>query len=217
MYTLQGIATSVDETQFHVEIRPLLIGIPYYVSHGNERTPLHRYNRPAISYTEVDQFCLTQKDFDIRVTQEETQQLFNMPERDVKQAFASILGVPLVPKDWPGENSDLTAELTIRGKYASVAFAFKGPGGKRKPWTLHPSGMGKNGDQAMRLFNEAVDVMIVQHCGPIAPTVWDLMEALAIKYQKRYMVLDYKATIRILRRADLLGKQGAALTAQIGA
>jgi hypothetical protein len=199
-----GIATSVDEDTIHVGIRPLLIGIPYYVPRGTTRAPLYRDSRPAISYSNVDQFYLDQQDFSRPVTREETQLLFSMPEKEVKAAFASILGVPLVPKDWAGEHSDLTAEFTIRGKHLKGAFAFKGPGGRPRPWELHPSGMGKNGDQGIRLFNEAADVMVVQHCGPIASTVPRMMEALAITNQKRYMVLDYKATIRILRRAGLL-------------
>ena len=127
-------------------------------------------------------------------------------EEPVKQAFASILGVPFVPKDWAGEYSDLIADFTVRGQLASVAFAFKGPGGKTKPWMLHPGGMGKNGDQAIRLFYEAVDVMVVQHCGPISSSVNHLMKALALTHNKRYMVLDYRATVRILRRAGLLGE-----------
>ena len=199
-----GIATSVEEDPHHVEIRPLLIGIPYYVPRGTSRSPLYRNNHPAISYSNVDQFCLDQQDFARPVTRKQALQLFSMSEREVKKAFASLLGVPWVPQDWPGENSDLTADLTVQGEHASVAFAFKGPGGKPSPWTLHPSRMGKNGDQGIRLLNEATDIMVVQHCGPIASTVYHMMEALAVARQKRYMVLDYRATVRILRRANLL-------------
>jgi hypothetical protein len=40
--------------------------------------------------------------------------------------------------------------------------------------------MGKNGDQAQRLFQEEADVFFVQHWREIDPSVIDLMRSLAV-------------------------------------
>ncbi len=200
-----GIATTVNVDEVSVEIRPMLIGLPYFVS-----APEHDENLMGLSeglelhYSCVDQFGFTYDRPVESASANETNRLFAMPEDAVKGAFAQILGATHVPKDWAGEQSDLVGELTIEGNPARAAFAFKGPGGKPKPWVLHPARMGKNGDQGIRLFAEQASVMVVQHCGPIAESVRHMMEALATRHRKRFMILDADATARILDRAGLL-------------
>lgn len=200
-----GIATTVNADDISVELRPILIGLPYFVSAlEHDQHLMWPSEGPELHYSRVDQFGFTHDRSVESASAIETNRLFAMPESAVKRAFAQILGVTHVPNDWAGEQSDLVGEFTVEGNPARAAFAFKGPGGKRKPWVLHPAGMGKNGDQGIRLFAEQASVMVVQHCGPIAESVRHMMEALATRHRKRFMILDADATARILDRAGFL-------------
>jgi hypothetical protein len=123
-------------------------------------------------------------------------------ENSFKEGVKSILGEDATFKDWGGETSDLmTTRLRINGKRYSVAFAFKGPGKKGK---LVPGSMGKNGDQAQRLFQEAADVFLVQHWTDIDPSVLRLMEQLSVAKSVLtgstvyYGVIDGKDAARIV-------------------
>ena len=98
-------------------------------------------------------------------TKKQLSALLKIPEKDIKEAFAQILGEPFVPKDWGGERSDLvTTRVTLEGKPVATAFAFKGPA-VPKPLTV--ADLGKNGDQISRLFTEPVDFVVLQHCHQI--------------------------------------------------
>lgn len=208
-----GIATDVDELVPEVTVRPMLIGRPYFVPTKAEPGLLTERERPEVYSSYVDEFGLSSSDSNPPASEEELATLFSMSELQVKEAFASILGISTsvlgdtcyLPKDWGGERSDLVANLTIRGVHGRAAFAFKGPAGKPRPWRLYPGKMGKRGDQAIRLFSEVADVMVVQHCWYIDQSVRHLMEALSIMHNKRYMILDGNDTVRILRRVHLLG------------
>ncbi len=102
----------------------------------------------------------------------------SMTEKQFKDGVQSILGEPGEFKDWGGEKGDLyTTRLRIGGKRMAAAFAFKGPGEKGK---LVPGRMGKNGDQAQRLFQEEAEVFLVQHWREIDPSVIELMRSLAV-------------------------------------
>lgn len=186
-----------------VLLRPLLIGFPFY-GPASETDALWRPERPEIWCADVDQFRLSEDQMRTRVVESDLRRVFAMPEQRVKEAFGEILGLSKLPKDWGGEQSDLTSDITVRGEAARAAFALKGPGGRPKPWTLHPKGMGKNGDQAIRLFSEPADVMVVQHCSTIAESVRHLMDALATAHRKRYVLIDGDNTARILHTAGLL-------------
>ena len=201
-----GIASTVNVDDASVGLRPILIGSPYFVSAPEHVEGLVRpTERIELHYSRVDQFGFT-RDRPVETSSSSlTERLFAMSESEVKRAFAEILGVTHIPKDWAGEQSDLVGEFTVEGHPARAAFAFKGPGGKARPWTLHPKGMGKNGDQGIRLFAEQASVMVVQHCGPIAESVRHMIEALATRHGKRFMILDADATAQILNRAGLLG------------
>jgi hypothetical protein len=200
-----GLATEVQEENLRIEIRPLMIGIPYFAQkRERELDKVFRSNRPEIHCADVDQFNLDTSDLRMPASGPELKQLFAMPEQSVKEAFGRILGLSSVPADWGGENSDLVADLSIRGVWGRGSFAFKGPGGKPKPWTLYPANMGHRGDQAVRLFADPADIMIVQHCSVVAESVRHIMEALAVKNQKRFMLINGDYTVRILRKAGLL-------------
>jgi len=102
----------------------------------------------------------------------------SMTEKQFKEGVQLIIGEPGKFKDWGGEKGDLyTTRLRVGGKRRAAAFAFKGPGEKRK---LVPGRMGKNGDQAQRLFQEEADVFLVQHWREIDPSVIELMRSLAV-------------------------------------
>jgi hypothetical protein len=125
--------------------------------------------------------------------------MLRMPEEAVKRAFAEIIGEPFVPRDWGGEKSDLTtSRLTIDGERQSAAFIFKGPSVRGQ---MHPSDMGKRGDQLVRAFDEPVDLIVVQHCSQIANSVVRIAESLAmdVRRPRRYCILDGADTARILK------------------
>ena len=175
--------------------RPILIGVPYYVPAWTAARAALRTDRSELHYLFVDQFGLADDDMQRPATKARTNHLFAMPESAVKDAFATILGVTSVPKDWGGEQPDLVAEVTVKGVPGRVAFAFKGPGGKKKPWVLQPGLMGKNGDQGERLFAKPADVIPIQRYGPIAESVRHMVDALAHRHQKPHMVLDADSTV----------------------
>ena len=102
----------------------------------------------------------------------------SMSEEEFKRGVQSIVDEPGAFKDWGGEKSDLyTTRITVGGRRRAAAFAFKGPGLKTK---LVPGKMGKNGDQAQRLFEEPAEVFLVQHWREIDPSVVTLISGLAI-------------------------------------
>ncbi len=127
------------------------------------------------------------------------QALREIPEDQIKRAFAEIIGEPVVPKDWGGERSDLfTTYIRLRGERMSTAFAFKGPA-EFRPMTM--AVLGKNGDQIDRLFSEPADLLILQHCHFIKGPVRNAMRAYAtqIDRPRRFCLIDGFDTIRVLR------------------
>jgi hypothetical protein len=122
-----------------------------------------------------------------------------VPEVDIKNAFAEIIGEPTVPKDWGGERSDLfTTCVKLDGQRISTAFAFKGPA-QFHPMTV--ADLGKKGDQIDRLFSEPADLLILQHCHEITPPVRGMMRAYAQQMgnPRLFCLIDGYDTIRILR------------------
>jgi hypothetical protein len=131
-------------------------------------------------------------------TKQDLEKLREVPERDVKKAFAAIIGEPVVPKDWGGERSDLfSSRVKIDGKRISAAFAFKGPA-EFKPLTI--AGLGKNGDQIDRLFTEPADLLVLQHCHEITPAVRGAMRAYAQRMgdPRMFCLIDGYDTVRLL-------------------
>lgn len=125
--------------------------------------------------------------------------LKDVPESNVKAAFASILAEPTVPKDWGGEQSDLfTSHVSVRGHRLPAAFVFKGPA-QFRPMTL--AQLGKNGDQLNRLAQEPADLLIVQHCHEVTPPVRVVLRALCNQPGsiRRCTFIDGYDTLRILR------------------
>jgi hypothetical protein len=182
--------------ELKIEITPLFIG--RVVERAAEE------GRPILDFTEarrqlwpdeIDQFNKI-KDAP-RPTAAMRTEVSEMHETKIKECFAEIIGEPYVGKDWGGETSDLySARLTMGGKPLSVAFAFKGGRGKKGKLTV--GDMGKNGDQGLRLFEEPIDLGIVQHHTEIVSAVSNLLEAVSRLRGAKYMVIDGNTTAQIL-------------------
>lgn len=182
-----------------IDIRPLFIGWRL----AGRKAARITDDRREVATVQLDQFS---KIDGKRSTAGDRAALKKMKEEEVKSAFAEIIGEPFVPKDWGGETSDLsTSRLTMNGVPLTAAFAFKGPAQRG---TLQIASMGKNGDQAIRLAHESVDLYVVQHHDAIAAPVKNLLSALARANQRRYMVIDGETTAVILREYGHLSAPG---------
>ncbi len=147
--------------------------------------------------SQIDAFVKIDKE--PSVSEAELQSLLDLSEDDVKHFIAAIIGEPFIPKDWAGEKSDLqTNNLTIDGQPHSAAFIFKGPSVPRE---MHPADMGKRGDQLVRVFDEPVELVVIQHCSKIANSVVRIAESLAmnVRRPRRYCIMDGADTVRLLR------------------
>jgi hypothetical protein len=158
-----------------------------------------RWNwRLEIFLENIDSFANARDIAPVR-TVKELERLRSVPEREVKAAFAEIIGEPTVPKDWGGERSDLfTSHVLIDGNRISTAFAFKGPAAFR-PMTM--ADLGKNGDQIDRLFTEPADLLVLQHCHEITPPVRGAMRAYAQQMgnPRLFSLIDGYDTARLFR------------------
>lgn len=146
--------------------------------------------------TEIDQFAAA--NWQQHVTTRDLTVLKNLPEAKVKAALAKILGEPVVPKDWGGEQSDLwTPTLRIAGTRVTAAFLLKGPA-RFAPMTI--AMLGKNGDQIERLARTTAELLVVQHCHEIRPEVFSMLRSVASNFRdiRRYMLIDGYDTYRIL-------------------
>ena len=146
----------------------------------------------------IDNFSVV-KDYNPRFTKQSLQALKDIPEKDIKQAFAEIINEPHIPKDWGGESSDLfSSHVAIEGRQKSTAFIFKGPA------EFHPMKMkdlGKNGDQICRLYDEPADLLVLQHCHEITNPVRKTMRAYAqqVGNLRLFCLIDGYDTLRILK------------------
>jgi len=169
-----GAATAISEQT--IEAIPWVIAylIPNFFDHTATAISSRWNSRLEVFLDSIDSFGRVREIRPTR-TKKELAQLRDVPERDVKQAFAEIIGEPTVPKDWGGERSDLfTSRVVLDGERISTAFAFKGPA-QFKPLTM--AGLGKKGDQIDRLFTEPADLLVLQHCHEITPPVLGAIRA----------------------------------------
>jgi hypothetical protein len=132
-------------------------------------------------------------------SKKELVKLRDIPEQQIKSAFAEIINENTVNPDWGGEQSDLFSTYArIDGHRIATAFAFKGPS-KFHPMTL--ADLGKNGDQINRLFAEPADLLILQHCHEITPPVRGVMRAFAQQMgnPRLFCLINGYDTIRLLK------------------
>lgn len=172
-------------------------------------------NHLEIHIDSVDSFCAV-RNIESRPSKAELKSLQDVPERDIKHAFASIVGEQDIKKDWGGERSDLfSTRVQIGGNRVSTAFIFKGPA-QFRPMTL--AVLGKNGDQIDRLFSEPADLFVLQHCHEVTPPVRAMMRAYAQQFGRLrlFCIIDGYDTIRILRAYQKCGFNTSMISTQTG-
>ncbi|MCT7374414.1 hypothetical protein [Chelativorans salis] len=128
--------------------------------------------------------------------------LKGISEDEFKKGIQSIIGEEAIFKDWGGEKSDLlSTRVRLNGKRIGAAFAFKGPG---QAGALTPARMGKNGDQALRLFEEIANLYVIQHWREIAQSVRVLIHSLAVTHsvmrntEIHFCLIDGQDSLRIV-------------------
>lgn len=194
------IGTVTDLTTERIEIRPVFIGIRSFV----DDDVAVEGPAPGLRVYPSDIGQFSGIDFTSPLTQAELDAVLQVPEQKVKHAFAGLIGESDVPKDWGGERSDLyTSRVFARGRQVSAAWLFKGPG---HPRAMDVKALGKNGDQIDRLFTEPAELLVLQHCHQIKPSVVGMMDSYAhdARHPRSYMIIDGADTGRILRSLDKL-------------
>lgn len=179
-----------------VELRPIVVA-NRYIRPTPEIEEWYPVDPGYVWAAAVDQFANV--DFSQDVSVADLDVLRAIPEQTVKEAFAKVLGEPVVPKDWGGEQFDLwtTNRLSVEGQLLRAAIAFKGPAAFH-PMTI--ADLGKNGDQIDRLAQTAADLLVVQHCHSIRAPVVNMLRVYASdpRNPRRYMTIDGFETVKIL-------------------
>ena len=194
------IGTVTDLAAERIELRPVFIGIRSFVDDDLAAEGL----APGLRVYPSDIGQFSGIDFACPVSEAELEAVLRVPEDTVKRAFAGLIGESYVPKDWGGERSDLyTSRVFARGRQVSAAWLFKGPG---YPRAMDVKALGKNGDQIDRLFTEPAELLVLQHCHQIKPSVVGMMDSYAhdARRPRSYMIIDGADTGRILRSLGLL-------------
>lgn len=200
--TVYMLGTITELTAKVVTIRAAFAGIRSYVEDEQQDVLFGMGRKRRVYASQVDQFSLA--DFTTATSASEREAVLALPEQEVKEALASIIGEPFVPKDWGGERSDLyTSRLFIEGMQSSSAWLLKGPSFSR-PMTI--AALGKRGDQIDRLYSEPADVLVLQHCHQILAPVVNMMETYAfdVRRPRKFMVIDGEDTARIFKAYDCL-------------
>ncbi|EPG66021.1 hypothetical protein [Leptospira wolffii] len=201
LYSLAYIE-SVEKNE--VKARPYIIG-DLHVDEGKATMISPIFDYGELSIGSIDSFAKVFDVTDKETTRPVLTKLKSIPEKDIKHAFAEIIGENTVPKDWGGEKSDLfSSNVTFKKSKTPTAFLFKGPA-NFSPMTLKH--LGKNSDQIDRLFSEPVKIAIIQHCHEITPQVRSLMRAYASRIHdlKYFSIIDGYDTIRLLKAYNKLG------------
>jgi len=194
------IGTVTNLSTQRIELRPVFIGIRSFadddLAAGGPAPGLRVYPSDIGQFSGID--------FASPLTVAEREAVLRTPEDTVKRAFAALIGESYVPKDWGGERSDLyTSRVFARGRQMSAAWLFKGPS---YPRAMDVKALGKNGDQIDRLFTEPAELLVLQHCHQIKPSVVGMMDSYAhdSRRPRSYMIIDGADTGRILRSLGLL-------------
>ncbi|WP_050494757.1 hypothetical protein [Streptomyces griseus] len=204
------VGTVTDLRAAQIELRPVFIGIRSFIDDDLATGGLTPGTR--VYPSDISQF--NGIDFTSPFTEAEGEVVLRVPEDVVKHAFAELIGESYVPKDWGGERSDLyTSRVFVRGRQVSAAWLFKGPG---HPRAMDVKALGKNGDQIDRLFTEPAELLVLQHCHQIKPSVVGMMDAYAhdARRPRSYMIIDGADTGRILRSLGMLAAIPASLPQQ---
>jgi len=119
-----------------------------------------------------------------------------IPEKQIKDWIAELIGTSDVPKDWPGEKSDLFLPVALKGERIMAAFLLKGPA---KFHELKIKDLGATGDQLIRLFEEPAGLCIIVHCHKISSAVRKNMEIFSTQIAKprRFCLIDGYDLLRL--------------------
>ena len=200
------------------EIEPLVIGTPLLDHHWNgneqERTYL-LFGGYSSNYGEIFPEDIEQFSEMVNVTVKDADEWMNvmqkMPEKEVKQAFAKLLGEP-IQNDWGGESNDhFSRNVRVNGRRRSAAFLLKGPSGGNyfKKMTLDMCG--RRANQILRLTESGANISIIQHCHLIGEDVGKTLRNLTVapggrvsRIARKFCLIDGQATYRILKAYNLL-------------
>lgn len=167
-----------------------------YAPHGRQRAGAAR-----IYVDDIDSFSKVKQVGSFSITDIVP---IKLSESQIKKYFAEIIGEPFVQEDWGGESCDLfTNYIVYQGTRKSAGFVFKGPGLKRK--SLNISGLGKNGDQIVRLTSTTQDLYAVQYINSIDQNVIEHLDAQVGREAHRrgktlfYCVINGADTARLFR------------------
>ena len=125
--------------------------------------------------------------------------LRDVPQAEIKKAFAEILGDPGVHTDLDGEQSTLwTTDVVIENRPLRAAVLFNGPT-EVGPLTI--ASLGKRGERIDRLSETGADVLVMQHCHLVTAPVANMLRVYASdpRHQRRYLVINGYDTIKLLR------------------
>ena len=212
--TNQSVVGLLHNKADRFEIEPLVIGTPLL---DNQLNPNAHYSLPWNSdgYGEILPEDIAQfskmNDVSVDNADEWMRAMRNMPEKKIKQAFASLLCEP-TKKDWGGESNDhYSANVMVDGHRKTAAFLLKGPGGGKWFKEMTPDMCGKKADQVHRLTDSSADISIVQHCHLIGQRVRETLRCFTVPpgrtkngNARKYCLIDGQATYRILKAYDLL-------------
>lgn len=202
--TVQVIGEVASHSARRVEVRPYLMGRPTLLSKrlllgGTTEfwTGLDHYE---LRVDDISEFSAV-RNIETPSKEEWSPVMRNLSEAAVKQAICEILGDE-PEKDWGGEEADhFTAHLTVFDRRRTAAFLLKGPAGKTKFKPMTPAMLGKQGDQIYRLSKTAAQVLVLQHCHDVRPSVRSQLENAAVRphRQARYCIIDGRDTYRLLK------------------
>jgi hypothetical protein len=194
------VAQLVEKQGTTLVFHPLLIGYPYLSDAESGELLWKRYtNFYRVNLEDFREFAL--------VAEHQLPKTFDEMARVSEPVFKRCLGKILnesTPRDWGGESSDLfTSHLHIGEQRVNAAFLLKGPA-KFSPMTLRH--LGKNSDQIVRLSKEPTDVLVVQHCHDILPSVAETLKVFATQPSnpRRYCLIDGRESLRMLKAFGLL-------------
>ncbi len=192
---LMAVVTQILDNE--IKVQPYVIGNLVEQRGALIAGPGRWLNHLEVHIDQIDSFALVEG-IPRATSKRALDPLKSIPEQDVKEAIAEIIGEAMVPKDWGGEKSDMfSSGVMLEGRRISTAFALKGPA-KFRPMTM--AELGKNGDQINRLYEEPADLLVLQHCHEITPPVRRVMRAFAQQMgnPRSYCVIDGYDTLRLL-------------------